>query len=181
MPYARARKHGDPNVDIPCGQPARPPMVNFLNNVTPSGPESCWEWRGSIAPNGYGSFHMEGKTIGAHRASHILHIGPLAPGEHVLHSCDNRKCVNPAHLRAGSHRENVVDSIRKNRDAHADGSGTARLTSQQVVEMRKRRASGETITALATAYGVSISTTSRAINGVNWRRLKNHITERSPR
>ena len=86
-------------------------FMNFVD-ATPSG---CWEWTGYRSHDGYGQFTLFGKGWRAHRASHVLFIGEIPDGYFVLHSCDNPPCVNPAHLRAGTPKENVQDMVERGR------------------------------------------------------------------
>jgi hypothetical protein len=85
----------------------------------------CHQWNGYILPNGYGQISLDGKSMYAHRASYILHIGPILDGLHVDHKCHNldklcrggtvclhRRCVNPLHLE-------VVTQLENNRRAAA--------------------------------------------------------------
>ncbi len=68
----------------------------------------CWLWAGFIHPkNGYGSYRMNGRTCGAHRASYELHVGPIPDGYDLDHLCRVRSCVNPSHLEPVTRRENL--------------------------------------------------------------------------
>lgn len=69
----------------------------------------CWEWTGGRNRPGYGQTRVPGVGgIGVHRLSHMLFIGPLEPGLHVMHLCDNPPCFNPEHLKQGALQENMA-------------------------------------------------------------------------
>lgn len=69
--------------------------------------DDCWLWRASVTAGGYGQINVEGRILAAHRVSFQLAVRPLEPGETVDHLCRVRRCVNPAHLRACSVKENA--------------------------------------------------------------------------
>lgn len=83
---------------------------------------SCWEWTGSRMVGGYGRMHIKRKAIKAHRASWIIHFGAIRNGLLVLHKCDNDMCVNPSHLKLGTHQENMDDmkSRKRHRNVPSD-------------------------------------------------------------
>jgi len=86
----------------------------FWSNVKLS--EDCWEWVGAKFNRGYGVFAYNGKSPGyAHRFSYELHHGPIPKGMVIMHKCDNRKCVHPDHLKAGTQKENIHDAMKKGR------------------------------------------------------------------
>lgn len=80
--------------------------------------DDCWEWNKSFDTRGYGHFRHEGKNVRAHRVSWILANGRETE-MYILHCCDNRKCVNPAHLFEGTHRDNMEDMAKKDRHSHS--------------------------------------------------------------
>ena len=91
----------------------------FWYKVTPSD-SGCWEWQGAISRAGYGFFSVNRKLRTAHRVSYEMCVGdiPEGTGYHgtcVMHICDNRRCVNPSHLRLGTQRDNLNDMVAKGR------------------------------------------------------------------
>lgn len=75
----------------------------------------CWLWIANRNWAGYGLFKREGKTRAAHREAWRAAHGDIPAGLQVLHRCDNRACVNPAHLFLGSQKDNIQDCIAKGR------------------------------------------------------------------
>lgn len=92
-----------------------PPFIRFLKAYTVCPDSGCWLWEGARYQNGYGWLKVFGKTISAHRFSYELHKGAIPDGMHVLHSCDVKHCVNPDHLRAGTHAENMREASERGR------------------------------------------------------------------
>ena len=92
-------------------------MERFWSKVAKG--ENCWIWQASVDRGGYGTFGFDGRVQKAHRVAYQLVIGPIPVGLHILHSCDNPRCVNPAHLRAGSRSENMRDKVARGRDYNA--------------------------------------------------------------
>jgi hypothetical protein len=67
----------------------------------------CWAWNASKYKNGYGQVWNGFRTEQAHRVTYKLYIGPIPEGHEIDHICRNRGCVNPAHLRCVTHKENI--------------------------------------------------------------------------
>jgi hypothetical protein len=89
----------------------------FMSKIEFIPEHSCWEWLGakSQSGKGYGILRIGGKNTGAHRISYQIFKGPIPKDLFVLHTCDNRGCVNPMHLFLGSLSDNVQDMYRKGR------------------------------------------------------------------
>jgi hypothetical protein len=76
----------------------------------------CFEWQGSKTKNGYVLTYHKGKSVHAHRLVFTLAKGPIPTGLVVMHSCDNRACINPEHLSVGSQSDNLLDAVAKGRN-----------------------------------------------------------------
>lgn len=86
----------------------------FWQYVSPEPNTGCWLWIGG-EKNGYGYFHPKDAsglygTTRAYRWAYERYVGPIPLGLEIHHTCYNRPCVNPDHLRAVTRRENVLDS-----------------------------------------------------------------------
>ncbi len=77
---------------------------------------NCWIWTGALSDVGYGSFNGQS----AHRAMYKRFKGEIPHGMYVMHSCDNRKCVNPDHLSVGTPKDNMQDAVKKGRTARRE-------------------------------------------------------------
>lgn len=143
----------------------------------------CWNW---LKPNsiGYGQFKINGRNIGAHRVSWIIHNGDIPEGLNVLHKCDNRRCVNPDHLFIGTQQDNVDDMIEKGRKNYfcnppimsGENNPRARLNFKQVKEIRKlykeRVSSGKgSIKKIADRFNISYTTAHSIITRKTWKGL----------
>lgn len=71
-------------------------LCRIVNKAVPDG--ECWRWTATLDRHGYGTTWLEGRKQGAHRASFILHRGPIPEGLDLDHLCRNRSCINPWHL-----------------------------------------------------------------------------------
>jgi hypothetical protein len=133
--------------------------------------DGCWEWQASRNPGGYGQFTWAGvygsvAPQGAHRCSWELTYGAIPEGLHVLHCCDNRRCVNPSHLFLGGNAENAADAASKGR-FHVPRPSRHKLTPEQIVEIRRRILSGPrgTATKIAIEFGVTKGHISQLMSG----------------
>lgn len=89
------------------------PFLRFMESYTICKDTGCWLWNSSKYKNGYGWLKAFGKVVSAHRFSYELYNGAIPGSYQILHSCDVKACVNPEHLRAGSHAENMLEAAQR--------------------------------------------------------------------
>lgn len=130
---------------------------------------SCWEWQGSTVTGGYGNLTFRCESIYAHRASWIVHRGPIPIELKVLHRCDNRPCINPEHLFLGTQAINLQDMVNKGRDALRN---RAILTETQVQEIKELLQNGVySQREIGEIYSVSRSAILGIHLGYNWKHI----------
>lgn len=145
----------------------------FMDRVEMVPFSTCWYWTGGKDRDGYGFARHDGKVRYAHRVSYMRYVGPIPEGMHVCHSCDEPSCVNPAHLWLGTHYDNMRDMYTKGRRLAASGErhSSAKLTSNQVREIRSKIACGHKQKNIAKEYGIGQSHVSMIGHGKIWRTI----------
>jgi len=94
-------------------------IIGRHEKITETG---CWIWSGATNTAGYGQTQFLGRLRLVHRIVHMCKSGVFpARSEVIMHTCDVPSCINPAHLKSGSQRENMYDMSNKGR-AHWQAS-----------------------------------------------------------
>jgi len=160
---------------------------SFVDKTPGQGPNGdCWIWTAGKR-KGYGAFNRrKGEMWDAHRFSYYLAHGRINKSKVLLHICDNRACVNPAHLKQGTQADNLRDMRDKGRDARGikHGSKThpesvvrgeqvinAKLTEDQVREIRRLADSGVSHGDIAKQYGMSRAAISMIAERKRWKHV----------
>jgi hypothetical protein len=177
MHLGRWTRHGNPLVVTQIhGNPA----ANFWHQVYQDGPVlaaysglgSCWIWAGYRDHAGYGQIQWNGKKRGSHVAAWFLAHGVWPDGLCVLHRCDNPSCVRAEHLFLGTHQDNVADKVSKGRQLKGQKNATAKLTEQNVQEIRATYVRGIVgYERLAKRYGVDPKAIRQVLDGTTWRHV----------
>jgi hypothetical protein len=144
----------------------------FWQRTERRGADECWHWTGGHGSAGYGHIWAGNRSLKAHRVAWFLAHCEW-PDLLVCHHCDNTRCVNPAHLFLGTCKDNTGDMVSKGRGGapphpHGEGVGTSKLSRNQINEIRRRCASGETQTVVRRDFGIASSHISRIVNRQGW-------------
>lgn len=151
----------------------------FVHAVPESG---CWIWMGSLSNAGYGFFKDQVKLGSAHRASYRMFRGEIPENLMVLHTCDVKCCVNPNHLYLGDGAQNSKDAIERGQKPTGDKHWRRKLPDRQrgndaphrtltEDQVREIRASGNSQSAMARQYGVSVQQIHRIVHRQSWQHI----------
>jgi DNA-binding XRE family transcriptional regulator len=172
MHYERVRVHGDPHATL---RPQRglPPEEQYERYVDrTSTPDGCHLWTGPLFQTGYGRVKYDGVEQLAHRWGYRHYVGPISEGLVVRHTCDVKRCQNPTHWVIGTVADNNRDRDERGRTSRGESHGTAKLTDEEVIQIRDRYASGGVSQQdLANEFGLSQVSISDIVRHVNWRHL----------
>ncbi len=149
-------------------------MDRFWAKVDKSG--ECWVWKGFIENHGYGRTSYQGNRHWlVHRLAWTLVNGPIPYGLDVCHKCDNKICVNPAHLFLGTHQDNIRDRDNKGRGKvpgfAGEQHGMAKLTEGDVLTIRGLLSEGCKGRYISQFFGIAESTISQIKNRQRWKHI----------
>ena len=167
--YERWRHHGDPL----AGRTPEGDCPRFLEENKDYAGDGCLLWPYGKNGAGYGYIWKDG----GHRRAHVLMLemtaGPRPTPEHqAAHTCGNRACVNPQHLRWATHSENQGDRLLHGTHNRGERCGTAKLTEAQVREILALLAQGILQREIGRLYGVGQAQVSRIKIGRTWAHLE---------
>lgn len=151
----------------------------FWSHTDKRSDDECWNWTADCSRAGYGGLwnSKTNNNISAHRYSYELHYGSIAKGMLVMHSCDNKKCVNPKHLRLGTVKENVQEAIERGLRpkcaipiTFGEQNPKSKLTLEQVKFIKSHPEMG--LTELARMWGLSPNCIRGVRIGRTWKDVK---------
>ncbi len=158
---------------MPKGNPGvvRVPMAERLRRHSEARVNGCIEWTGKIQTRvdgsaGYGLLHLpcSRDQAYAHRVAWELQHGPIPVDIEICHSCDNRRCINVAHMFLGTRADNLADACRKGRMAKKHSAAA-------IEEARRRIVAGQHWKEIEAATGLSRSMVYKIRTGKSWRHL----------
>lgn len=155
-------------------------LDRFWEKVNTSG--SCWIWTSATWGSGYGFFWTGGKLRSqfAHRISwELANAKEIPEGLCVMHSCDNKLCVNPAHLSLGTNKENTEDSMRKGRRAIGMRNGGGKKLHDDDVRIIRAQKGFASSGKLSAAFDVSRSVIKAIWRNKIWKHVQLAETEMS--
>ncbi len=139
--------------------------LNFYSMPEPN--SGCWFWLSKLRDDGYADTFWNGKLHRAHRLSYEFFKGPILPEKPIIcHKCDMPSCVNPDHLFAGTHADNVADRVAKGRGR--SGCASRKLTPEIVREIRAHPRTRGYGMRLSEKFGVAPTQIYRIAKGLSW-------------
>lgn len=166
--YQKFRKYGDPLAGKDHAAPGE--TTKWIQSIQES--DDCIEWPFALVPAGYGSAYLNGNTICAHRLSFMIHR--YDPGDlFVLHSCDNPRCCNPRHLRAGTHQDNMNDKNSRGRGNYFRGEQTSqsKIKEQDVRDIRLLYSRGMSQAKIGMFYELHQGTVGEIVRREIWKHV----------
>ena len=166
--YKRLLRYGDPL----GGGTGRGLPIAFIKAAVSSETEDCILWPYGRT-SGYGNIRRNGESVLAHRLVCLeVHGDPPDPSLEAAHFCGVRRCVNPRHLRWATSAENNADKKIHGTNLEGIKAPSARFKAAEVIDMRSRRARGESLGSIGRSFGVGATHIRRIVNGETYRNVQ---------
>jgi hypothetical protein len=131
----------------------------------------CWVWIGPCHPKGYGEFCANGQKIYAHRYIYEYLNGPLMAGLELDHTCNNKSCVNPDHLEAVIHAENMRRAAERGVWT-GERNGNAKRTEKQVRLIKMLYGLGISVKHIVERFGIPKRSVYAILAGECWSHVR---------
>jgi len=157
-----------------CNVASRPQESRFWSKIDQrGGPDACWPWTGGRFTGGYGAIHFDGRLQKAHRVALVLSGTPVPDDMLACHVCNFPPCCNPAHLYAGTTKQNAEDCVRSGRKNPPRGERQwmAYLTAEDVDAIRSDFAAGKSVASIARERGIPSRNVGAIVRGITWKHL----------
>lgn len=129
----------------------------------------CWICSRAKNRDGYPQILANGKHMNVARFVFMTLYGPIPEGLVIRHQCDNRQCINPDHLKIGTHADNVADRVERGRSAIGENHGRSKLTEEDISFIRN---DGDHNNAeLARMFGVDRKAIRKVKQGITWKHV----------
>jgi len=128
----------------------------------------CHNWIRAKTGSGYGAIVINQRTLCAHRIAFELANGPIGDDAFVLHNCDNPACVNPAHMRLGTHEDNMHDKIVRSRVPAGECHYNSSINKDQALEIVRLFSDGKTGKEVMEITGLSKGVIYNVKYGKSW-------------
>jgi HNH endonuclease len=178
--YRRLLNYGDPLYVArwvnPGGRKVWPTAEERLTEFTVvervPGLGPCHEWNGLRNRDGYGVVTVAGERWLVSRLAWTVANGPIPEGQQIRHACDNPPCLRLVHLSLGTTQDNADDKVQRGRSPHGIRHPRARLTREQVIEVRRRYAlTGISQHALAREFDIHVTSVNSIVNRCSYTKI----------
>ncbi len=144
----------------------------LIHRVKEHKSNKCLFWDGRLEKTGYARIRSEnGPKEFVHRIAYRLFVKPIPKGKFVLHHCDNRSCFWYMHLYLGTKKKNSEDMVERGRSMRGERNCKAKLTPENVIEIRRLYKEGINATVLGFRFGVDRTVAWQAATRRTWKYL----------
>lgn len=164
--YDRWRRSGDPLPKIARAENGAP--FQWLEGHLDFIGSECILWPFARHPNGYGAIRHKGLSTFPHRVMcRLTHGEPDDEKMEAAHSCGEKLCCNPRHLRWATHCENEADKVDHGTTIRGERQWKSRLTADDVRSIRLLFSTKSDIQ-IANKFGVSPNSIYAIRTGYSW-------------